>query len=99
MTVYAVGMIKIKNADEYEKYSSQFMDVFNKFDGKLLAADFNARAAMGEWDCDRLVVMEFPDKKAFAAWATSDDYQRIAKHRDAGADVTVVLANGVDQTS
>ena len=99
MTIYAIGNIKIKNRDEYEKYSSQFMGVFEKFKGKLLAADFDAKAVQGNWDGNRLVIMEFPDKRAFLEWATSDEYKAIAKHRDAGADVTVVLVNGIEQAS
>lgn len=99
MTVYAVGNIKIKNREEYDKYSEQFMDVFSKFRGKLLAADFSAKAVMGEWDSDRLVLMEFPDKAAFVEWAMSPEYQKIAKHRDAGAEVTTVLANAVEATA
>lgn len=96
MTVYAIGQIKIKDRAEYEKYSSQFMGVFEKFKGKLLSADFSARAVQGEWDGDRLVLMEFPDKRAFIEWAASKEYQEIAKHRDAGADVTVILANAIE---
>ena len=96
MTVYAVGHIKIKNRDEYDKYASQFMGVFEKFKGKMLASDFDAKAIMGEWEADRLVIMEFPDKRAFLEWVTSEEYQAIAKHRDAGADVTTVLANGIE---
>lgn len=96
MTVYAVGHIKIKNRDEYEKYASQFMGVFEKFRGKMLAADFDAEAVIGEWAGDRLVIMEFPDKSAFLEWVMSDEYQAIAKHRDAGAEVTTVLAKGLE---
>ena len=41
--------------------------------------------------------MEFPDKRAFLEWVTSEEYQAIAKHRDAGADrVMTVLANGIE---
>ncbi len=97
MSVYAVGHIKIKDRTEYDKYASQFMSVFEKFKGEILCADFDARAVMGEWDGDRLLITKFPDKRAFLEWATSDEYQAIAKHRDAGADVTVVLANGIEQ--
>ena len=96
MTVYAVGTIKIKNRDEYQKYADQFFGIFEKFKGTLLAADFNATPVMGEWDGDRLVLMSFPDKGAFIEWATSPEYQAIAKHRDAGAEVTTVLANGLE---
>ena len=96
MTVYAIGQIKIKDRAEYEKYSSQFMGVFEKFKGKLLSADYSARAVQGEWNGDRLVLMEFPNKRAFIEWAASKEYQEIAKHRDAGADVTVILANAIE---
>ncbi len=98
MTVYAVGQIKIKNKAEYDQYAAKFMDVFSKFEGRLLAADFEATAVMGDWDRDRLVLMEFPDKAAFTEWATSPEYQEIAKHRDAGADVTTILANALEGT-
>ncbi len=99
MTVYAVGHIKIKNREEYEKYSDRFMDVFSKFKGKLLAADFNAKAVMGEWDGDRLVIVEFPNAADFKEWATSPEYLEIAKHRIAGAEVTTILANGIETES
>ncbi len=97
MTVYAVGQIKIKDRDEYEIYSSQFMGVFEKFKGKILSADFSAKAVQGNWDGDRLVLLEFPDKRAFLEWAMSEEYQAIAKHRDAGAEVTLILANGFEE--
>lgn len=95
MTVYAVVNIHIKNRDEYDKYSARFMDVFSKFKGKLLAADFNAKAVLGEWNGDRLVIAEFPNAAEFKAWATSPEYLEIAKHRIAGADVTTVLAEAI----
>lgn len=95
MTVYAVAHIHVKNREEYEKYSARFMDVFSKFNGKLLAADFNAKAVMGEWNGDRLVIVEFPNAGEFKAWATSPEYLEIAKHRIAGADVTTVLAEAL----
>ncbi|GJL95686.1 MAG: hypothetical protein DHS20C05_20910 [Hyphococcus sp.] len=95
MTVYAIATIKIKDRAEYDKYDAQFMGVFEKFKGKLLAADFSAKTVQGEWNGDRAVIMQFPDKRAFLEWAMSEEYQTIAKHRDAGADVTVVLANGL----
>ncbi len=96
MTVYAVGQIKIKNAEEYDLYASKFLDVLNKFKGKLLAADFKAKAFEGEWHGDRFVIVEFPDKRAFLEWSTSDAYQAIAKHRIAGADATIILVNGIE---
>lgn len=96
MTIYAVVQVKIKNREAYDRYQAGFMDVFQKYDGKLLAADFKPTVFDGDWDKDRIVVMEFPSEASFMAWANSDEYAQIAKHRIEGADITAVLAKGIE---
>ena len=96
MTVYFVAQVKIKNREAYDRYSDAFMGVFQKFKGTILAADFNAKAIGGEWDKDRLVVMSFPDEASLMEWLTSPEYQEIAVHRDEGADVLGVMAQGIE---
>jgi uncharacterized protein (DUF1330 family) len=39
--------------------------------------------------------MSFPDEAAFRAWASSPEYQEIAKDRQAGAEAVVLLVNGI----
>ena len=96
MTVYLVVQVKFKDRERYDRYSDRFMDVFRKFDGELLAADFDPKVISGEWDKDRLVLMKFPDEDAMKAWMTSDEYQEIAVDREAGADLTAFLAKGIE---
>jgi len=96
MTVYFVGQIEIKNREVYDRYTDAFMDVFEKFKGTMLAADFDAQMLGGEWDKDRLVIMSFPEKADLMAWITSPEYQKISIDRDEGADVIGVMANGLD---
>ena len=95
MTVYAVGIVKIKDREEYDIYDAQFLDNIPRYDGKILAAEYNANSVIGEWGCDRIVIVEFPDKIAFAEWTKSDEYRSVVQHRDKGADVSVILAEGV----
>ncbi len=38
--------------------------------------------------------MSFPDEAAFHDWAESDEYQRIAQDRKAGAQAVVLLVQG-----
>ncbi|MEO1243634.1 MAG: DUF1330 domain-containing protein [Pseudomonadota bacterium] len=96
MTVYAVVQVKIKDRAAYDRYSDAFMDVFSKFKGTMLAADFDPKIIEGDWDKDRIVVMSFPDEASFAAWANSDEYKEIVKHRVQGADLTALLAKGIE---
>jgi uncharacterized protein (DUF1330 family) len=51
---------------------------------------------MGDWDDTRSVIIEFPSKKSALAWMTSEDYQAIAKHRDAGSTARSILVNGLE---
>jgi len=96
MTIYAVVQVKIKNREAYDRYADGFMDVFTKFKGKMLAADFEPKIIDGQWDFDRIVLMSFPEKADFYTWVTSDEYQAIVKHRDEGADMTALLVPGIE---
>ena len=95
MTVYAIVQLKIHDRPTYERYMSRFMPVFDKFDGKVLVADDNPKVLEGKWDANRVVLMSFPDKKAFFAWAGSPEYQEIAKDRIAATEGVVLLAEGI----
>jgi uncharacterized protein (DUF1330 family) len=96
MTVYALAQLRIHDRESYDRYQSRFIPVLQKYKGRLLAADENPRVLEGEWwDRNKVVLMEFADKDAFRAWATSPEYAEIAKDRKAGADAVVLLVNGL----
>lgn len=95
MTVYAIVQLKIRDRPTYDRYLSRFMAVFEKFNGKVLAADDAPKVLEGTWDANRVVLMSFPDKKSFFAWAGSPAYREIAKDRIAAAETTVLLAEGL----
>jgi uncharacterized protein (DUF1330 family) len=94
MTVYAIVQLKMTDRAAYDRYQARFFDVFKKFSGRLLSADDNPAVLEGAWDRDRVVLMSFPDKAAFHAWANSPEYLEIAKDRQAGTDGIVLLAKG-----
>jgi len=96
MTVYLAVQVKIKDRAAYERYATAFMDIFVKFKGTMLAADFEPKVLDGNWDMDRLVLMSFPDEQSLMAWVTSDEYKAIGADRDAGADTIALLAQGIE---
>jgi len=96
MTVYAVAQLRFTDRAAYDRYQARFMEVFARFSGRLLAADEAPRVVEGAWDREKLVLMSFPDEAAFRAWATSPEYEAIARDRRAGAEAVVLLARGLD---
>jgi uncharacterized protein (DUF1330 family) len=96
MPVYIVARFNIHDRREYDQYSAGFADVFKKFDGKMLSVDEDPTVLSGSWDDTRSVIIEFPSKESALAWMTSEDYQAIAKHRDAGSTSNAILVSGLD---
>ena len=94
MTVYALAQISITDRGAYTRYQSRFMDVFRKFNGRVLAAEEGPRVIEGAWERDKVILPSFPDAEAFEAWAQSPDYLDISKDRHAGSDGVVLLING-----
>ena len=96
MSVYIIARFNIHDRSEYDKYSAGFSEVFQKFDGKMLSIDEDPTVLAGVWGDTRAVIIEFPSKESALAWMSSDDYQAIAKHRNAGSTVNSILVKGLD---
>ena len=96
MSVYIIARFNIHNRSEYDKYSAGFAQVFSKFDGTMLSVDEDPLVLAGDWEDTRSVIIQFPSKESALAWMTSDDYQAIARHRNAGSTVNSILVKGLD---
>jgi uncharacterized protein (DUF1330 family) len=97
--VYAVAQLTITDRAAYDRYQARFMGVMKKFKGRLLAADEHPQVVEGQWDRDKVVLLEFPDESAFREWAESPEYTEIAKDRHAGSNAVVLLVKGFGKSS
>jgi uncharacterized protein (DUF1330 family) len=95
VTVYAIAQLKFTDRDAYNRYQSEFMEIFRRYSGTLLAADDAPQIIEGECDREKVVLMAFPDEPAFREWAESEEYQRISEDRRAGADTVVLLVKAL----
>lgn len=95
MSVYIIARFKIHDRSAYDRYSAGFPAVFQKFDGKMLSVDEEPMVLAGEWNDTRSVIIEFPSKESALTWMNSEEYQAIAKHRNAGSTVNSILVKGL----
>ena len=95
MPVYAIAQLTITDRAAYRRYQDRFMEVFQRFQGRLLAADESPKVVEGAWDREKVVLLSFPDETAFWEWAESAEYREIVKDRWAGASAVVLLAQGL----
>lgn len=95
MPVYVIAQLSFTNRKAYDRYQARFMEVFRRFNGRLLVADEHPAVIEGRWEREKLILLSFPDERACLDWMDSPAYQEIAKDRKAGADAVVLLARGV----
>jgi uncharacterized protein (DUF1330 family) len=95
MTVYVVAQLSFTDRSAYQRYQARFMDVFRKFEGKLLAADEHPLLLDGQWDRNKLVLLSFPDEPAARRFIEDPEYQEISRDRRAGADTVSLLVRGI----
>lgn len=98
MTVYVIAQLSITDRAAYNRYQERFMNVMNRFKGKVLAADEHPLVFEGQWDREKVVLLSFPDEAAFRDWAESPAYQEITKDRKAGSTGVVLLVKGIPGT-
>jgi uncharacterized protein (DUF1330 family) len=60
-----------------------------------LVADEHPVVIEGEWPCDKVVIMEFPDATAAQEFQTSPEYQEISVDRKAGTEAIVLTVRGL----
>ncbi|WP_280251519.1 DUF1330 domain-containing protein [Nocardia abscessus] len=99
MTVYVIAQLKFTDRTAYDRYQAQFLDIFLRYSGTLLAADESPQTVEGVTDREKVVLMSFPDEPSFRAWSESPEYQEISKDRHAGADTVSLLVRGLGHGS
>ena len=96
MPVYMITRMTIHARAEYDKYADRFMEIFDKFDGKLLSVDEEPQVVGGEWNATRSVLIEFPTKPKLFEWLLSPEYKEIGKFRDAGSTAESIIVKGLE---
>lgn len=94
MTVYALAQLSFTDRAAYDRYQARFMEVFQHFKGRVLAADEAPAVLEGEWPHQKVVLLSFPDEAALRDWAESDAYREISKDRVAGAKGPILMVRG-----
>jgi len=97
MSVYVVVQLTIHDRDRYDVYAAAMPATIDQHGGKVLVADDAPRVLEGEWPGNRVVLLEFPDRDAFRAWAGSPEYQAIVGDRHSSSDAVITLVRGLPE--
>jgi uncharacterized protein (DUF1330 family) len=87
VAVYAVVNVRIADPDRYAKYRDMAPAAIAHYGGKYLARGGTVEVLEGEWDPQRLVILEFESMERFHEWYNSPEYAPL-KHLRSEASVT-----------
>lgn len=96
MPYYFVAQIEIEDRNEYSIYESGFLEIFQKYKGKMLAVDEDPKLYEGTWPYTRTVLVEFPSEIDANNWYKSEDYTELAKHRKKASNGNLILIKGLE---
>jgi uncharacterized protein (DUF1330 family) len=95
MAVYVIVDVAVDDPERYAEYRAT-PSTAGEFGGRFIVRGGERELLeCGDWQPNRVAVMEFPDAESARAWYGSEDYQRKARIRHASARSTLLLIEGV----
>ncbi len=95
MPAYIIVEISIQNPTEYEDYKKLTPPSLIPFDGKFIIRGGKAESLEGDWNPERIVVLEFPNVERAKAWWNSEEYAPAKALRQRTAHTKMILIPGL----
>ena len=96
VSAYVISRVSIRDSAAMSRYVDQAPATVARFGGRYLVRANTATALEGDWDADRVVVLEFPTRTDALAWYHSAEYRGLRELRWSAAEAVILLADGVE---
>ncbi len=95
MAAYVVVDVERTDLERAARYSEMSGPSVERHGGRFLARGGALDVLEGDWEPERLVVIEFASREAARAWFDSDDYREARAVREGAGNWRMVVVNGV----
>lgn len=96
MPAYVIVEVEIQDKDAYEEYKKLTPAAIAAYDGKFIIRGAKAECLEGDWNPDRIVVLEFPSVERAKEWWASPGYSKAKAIRQKAAKTKMIVVQGVD---
>ena len=92
MTAYVIFDINVTDPEGYEDYKKLAPPAISKYGGKYIARGGKSEILEGNWNPERVVMLEFENIENAKQWIESPEYEeaRLLRHKYASSHVIVV---------
>ena len=95
MSVYMVIESRVRDAALYDRYIQSVAAIVERYGGRYLVRGGKVTSLGGDWNPERMIILEFPAEQNVRQWLSSPEYQEIAPLREQGADTRAILLEGL----
>ena len=94
MPGYVIFDIRITDPDAYGPYRERAGATAEAYGGRYLVRGGATEVIEGDWDPERVVVLEFPSVDRAREWYRSPEYQEIAPIRQGASESRGLIVEG-----
>ena len=95
MAGYVIVQVNINDPDKFAVYREMVPPTLDKYGGRYLARGGDYENLEGDWDPQRLVVIEFDSVEMAKKWWESDDYAPAKQLRQESASSKLIIVEGL----
>src|SRR5215212_4706828 len=94
MPAYIIVEVYIDNPLAYEEYKKLTPASIATYDGKFIVRGGKTESLEGNWNPERIVVLEFPSVERAKEWWASEEYAPAKKIRQTNARTKMIVVEG-----
>jgi uncharacterized protein (DUF1330 family) len=95
MLGYVIIELTIFDKKELEKYKKLAPATVAAFDGKIIIRSDKKIILEGDWNPQRLVIIEFPSVRRAKEWWNSESYNKVSMFRKKSSRTNMIIIEGV----
>jgi uncharacterized protein (DUF1330 family) len=94
MPAYVIADLKITDPETYARYIELVPATIAAFGGRYVARGGATERLDGDWEPNRIVILEFDSMDQARAWWNSEDYNGPKAIRQSSAESRIILVDG-----
>ncbi|MCA0933622.1 DUF1330 domain-containing protein [Lutimonas saemankumensis] len=95
MAAFVLVEIDIHDKELYKSYTLLTPATIAAYDGKFVVRGGEISVLEGEWNPERIVLLEFPSVEKANEWWHSEAYEKVRKIRQKAATTKMIVLKGV----
>ena len=94
MAAYIIVDVNIHDPETYEDYKKLTPGSLKPFDGNFIVRGASTETLEGDWEPQRIVVLEFPTQEKAKAWWSSEGYAPAKALRQSASTTRMIVVEG-----